>query len=177
MHNTSLLHGAPLQHCFPCTPPPPGLWLFLYYSTLAAARLSSREVSSLHNKSEGDLRTAWARQASTQIINNLFNATINFSASQKGVSQLKTFSFFSHRRTTTPSRPRRHKTKGFFILLFDMSRRCGHSPSTHSRSMSVSMDATRRPTARAPKTKSPTNSTFPQCLWMEHPKEKSSAWN
>lgn len=48
-------------------------------------------------------------------------------------------------------------------------------PSTQRCSMSVSMEATRSPTASAPNTSSPTKSTFPQCRWIRQPRAKSSA--
>lgn len=51
-----------------------------------------------------------------------------------------------------------------------------HSPSTQSCSRSVSMTATRRPSARAPKANSPRKSTLPQCLWTAQPREKSRPW-
>ena len=51
-----------------------------------------------------------------------------------------------------------------------------NSPSTQSCSRSVSMMATRRPSARAPKANSPRKSTLPQCLWIPQPKEKSRPW-
>lgn len=52
----------------------------------------------------------------------------------------------------------------------------GNSPSTQSCSRSVSITATRRPSARAPKATSPRKSTLPQCLWILHPREKSRPW-
>lgn len=48
-------------------------------------------------------------------------------------------------------------------------------PSTQRCSMSVSMEATRSPTASAPNTSSPTKRTFPQCRWIRQPRAKSSA--
>lgn len=52
----------------------------------------------------------------------------------------------------------------------------GNSPSTQSCSRSVSITATRRPSARAPKATRPRKSTLPQCLWILHPRAKSRPW-